>query len=79
MDEAATKTLVFFVNGKKVIDANPDPGETLLTYLRNKLRSPSTSDNFQVSSLKIALVSIDHCHYLLELFGTTFNLISFVW
>ena len=42
MDEAATKTLVFYVNGRKVIDSNPDPGETLLTYLRNKLRLAST-------------------------------------
>ncbi|XP_037955545.1 xanthine dehydrogenase-like [Teleopsis dalmanni] len=35
-----TKTssvLIFFVNGKKVIDANPDPECTLLTYLRDKL------------------------------------------
>ncbi|XP_023299280.2 xanthine dehydrogenase [Lucilia cuprina] len=31
-------TLIFFVNGKKVIDANPDPECTLLTYLREKLR-----------------------------------------
>ena len=40
-DEVVTTTLVFYVNGRKVIDSNPDPGETLLTYLRNKLRSPS--------------------------------------
>nr|P08793.1 RecName: Full=Xanthine dehydrogenase; Short=XD [Calliphora vicina] len=31
-------TLIFFVNGKKVIDTNPDPECTLLTYLREKLR-----------------------------------------
>ncbi|XP_013100301.2 xanthine dehydrogenase [Stomoxys calcitrans] len=31
-------TLVFFVNGKKVVDPNPDPECTLLTYLREKLR-----------------------------------------
>lgn len=29
--------LVFFVNGKKVIDPEPDPGVTLLFYLRKKL------------------------------------------
>ncbi|ALC47458.1 ry [Drosophila busckii] len=36
--EANTSVLVFFVNGKKVTDANPDPECTLLTYLREKLR-----------------------------------------
>ena len=30
--------LIFYVNSKKVVDENPDPGETLLSYLRNKLR-----------------------------------------
>ncbi|EDV93247.1 xanthine dehydrogenase [Drosophila grimshawi] len=35
---AKTSVLVFFVNGKKVIDSNPDPECTLLTYLREKLR-----------------------------------------
>ncbi|XP_039429165.1 xanthine dehydrogenase [Culex pipiens pallens] len=30
--------LVFFVNGKKVIEPNPDPECTLLVYLRDKLR-----------------------------------------
>ncbi|XP_039283580.1 xanthine dehydrogenase [Nilaparvata lugens] len=30
--------LVFFVNGKKVVDRNVDPEWTLLYYLRNKLR-----------------------------------------
>ncbi|XP_030559376.1 xanthine dehydrogenase [Drosophila novamexicana] len=34
----STSVLVFFVNGKKVIDSNPDPECTLLTYLREKLR-----------------------------------------
>ncbi|XP_055916968.1 xanthine dehydrogenase [Eupeodes corollae] len=29
--------LVFYVNGKKVIDSNPDPECTLLSYLREKL------------------------------------------
>ncbi|XP_047119344.1 xanthine dehydrogenase [Schistocerca piceifrons] len=33
-----TSTLVFFVNGRKVVDANVDPEWTLLYYLRNKLR-----------------------------------------
>nr|AAA29022.1 xanthine dehydrogenase (Xdh) [Drosophila pseudoobscura] len=33
-----TSELVFFVNGKKVTDTNPDPECTLLTYLRDKLR-----------------------------------------
>ncbi|XP_073814863.1 xanthine dehydrogenase-like [Musca autumnalis] len=33
-----SSTLVFFVNGKKVVDTNPDPECTLLTYLRDKLR-----------------------------------------
>ncbi|KAH8273140.1 hypothetical protein KR018_006412 [Drosophila ironensis] len=33
-----SSTLVFFVNGKKVIDPNPDPECTLLTYLREKLQ-----------------------------------------
>ena len=30
--------LIFYVNSKKVVDENPDPAETLLSYLRNKLR-----------------------------------------
>lgn len=30
-------SLIFFVNGKKVVDNNPDPECTLLTYLREKL------------------------------------------
>ncbi|XP_061745952.1 xanthine dehydrogenase/oxidase isoform X2 [Nerophis ophidion] len=29
--------LIFFVNGKKVVETNPDPDMTLLTYLRRKL------------------------------------------
>ncbi|XP_061897581.1 xanthine dehydrogenase/oxidase isoform X2 [Entelurus aequoreus] len=29
--------LVFFVNGKKVVETNPDPDMTLLTYLRTKV------------------------------------------
>ncbi|XP_053697545.1 xanthine dehydrogenase [Sabethes cyaneus] len=32
------QALIFFVNGKKVVDPNPDPECTLLTYLRDKLR-----------------------------------------
>jgi xanthine dehydrogenase/oxidase len=30
--------LIFFVNGKKVVDTSPDPATTLLSYLRMKLR-----------------------------------------
>ncbi|XP_055386170.1 xanthine dehydrogenase [Condylostylus longicornis] len=32
-----SSVLIFFVNGKKVKDPNPDPETTLLTYLRDKL------------------------------------------
>ena len=38
IEEPPLSSLVFFVNGKKVVDTMPDPGQTLLTYLRNKLR-----------------------------------------
>jgi len=38
LQEPPSSILVFFVNGKKVVDNNPDPAQTLLTYLRNKLR-----------------------------------------
>ena len=31
-------TLIFFVNGRKIVEPNPDPSQTLLTYLRNTLR-----------------------------------------
>uniref|UniRef100_A0A2A4K8J0 xanthine dehydrogenase n=2 Tax=Heliothis virescens TaxID=7102 RepID=A0A2A4K8J0_HELVI len=34
--------LVFFVNGKKVVEPNPDPEWTLLWYLRKKLRLTGT-------------------------------------
>ncbi|XP_038045060.1 xanthine dehydrogenase/oxidase-like [Patiria miniata] len=34
----AVDTLLFFCNGKKVVDHHVDPAMTLLTYLRNKLR-----------------------------------------
>ncbi|CAH0750288.1 unnamed protein product [Diatraea saccharalis] len=34
--------LVFFVNGKKVVEQNPDPEWTLLWYLRKKLRLTGT-------------------------------------
>lgn len=37
-DVACSNTLVFFVNGSKVEDANVDPECTLLVYLRTKLR-----------------------------------------
>ena len=36
--DSKSSTLIFFVNGKKIIDASPDPSTTLLTYLRNNLR-----------------------------------------
>lgn len=36
--EVKFSTLIFFVNGKKVTDNNPDPELTLLRYLREKLR-----------------------------------------
>uniref|UniRef100_A0A3B5R0H3 Xanthine dehydrogenase n=1 Tax=Xiphophorus maculatus TaxID=8083 RepID=A0A3B5R0H3_XIPMA len=29
--------LIFFVNGRKIVEKNPDPETTLLTYLRRKL------------------------------------------
>uniref|UniRef100_UPI003AAE3139 xanthine dehydrogenase/oxidase n=1 Tax=Centroberyx gerrardi TaxID=166262 RepID=UPI003AAE3139 len=32
-----TDELIFFVNGKKIVEKNPDPEMTLLTYLRRKL------------------------------------------
>ncbi|GAB0094386.1 Xanthine dehydrogenase [Sergentomyia squamirostris] len=31
-------TITFFVNGRKVVEPHPNPEETLLTYLRKKLR-----------------------------------------
>ncbi|XP_070578679.1 xanthine dehydrogenase/oxidase-like [Ptychodera flava] len=34
--------LVFFVNGKKIVESNADPEMTLLTYLRTKLRLTGT-------------------------------------
>ncbi|XP_069810295.1 xanthine dehydrogenase/oxidase isoform X2 [Dendropsophus ebraccatus] len=34
--------LIFFVNGKKVVEKNADPRMTLLTYLRRKLGLPGT-------------------------------------
>ncbi|XP_078504361.1 xanthine dehydrogenase/oxidase-like [Lissotriton helveticus] len=40
--ELPTDELVFFVNGKKVIEKNADPEMTLLTYLRRKLGLPGT-------------------------------------
>ncbi|XP_030369374.1 xanthine dehydrogenase [Scaptodrosophila lebanonensis] len=36
-ETVSNSVLVFFVNGKKVTNANPDPECTLLTYLREKL------------------------------------------
>nr|XP_033794956.1 xanthine dehydrogenase/oxidase [Geotrypetes seraphini] len=40
--EMTTDELVFFVNGKKVVETNADPEMTLLTYLRRKLGLPGT-------------------------------------
>ncbi|XP_050804387.1 xanthine dehydrogenase/oxidase isoform X3 [Gopherus flavomarginatus] len=40
--ERTTDQLVFFVNGKKVVEKNVDPETTLLTYLRRKLGLPGT-------------------------------------
>ncbi|XP_063588837.1 xanthine dehydrogenase/oxidase-like [Penaeus indicus] len=36
-DERFSDTLVFFVNGRKIVDSSVDAGCTLLTYLRTKL------------------------------------------
>ncbi|XP_077979675.1 xanthine dehydrogenase/oxidase-like [Glandiceps talaboti] len=36
-EEQSSDELVFYVNGRKVIDKNIDPETTLLSYLRNKL------------------------------------------
>ncbi|KAJ2950078.1 hypothetical protein O0L34_g11418 [Tuta absoluta] len=38
----AEKSLVFFVNGKKVVELEPDPEWTLLWYLRRKLQLTGT-------------------------------------
>ncbi|XP_053568605.1 xanthine dehydrogenase/oxidase [Bombina bombina] len=38
----STEELIFYVNGKKVIEKNADPKMTLLTYLRRKLGLPGT-------------------------------------
>nr|XP_057906870.1 xanthine dehydrogenase/oxidase [Doryrhamphus excisus] len=40
--ETAADELIFFVNGKKVVETNADPEMTLLTYLRTKLGLPGT-------------------------------------
>nr|AOE46690.1 xanthine dehydrogenase [Drosophila bipectinata] len=37
-ESQSSSVLVFFVNGKKITDPNPDPECTLLTYVREKLR-----------------------------------------
>ncbi|XP_077439045.1 xanthine dehydrogenase/oxidase [Vanacampus margaritifer] len=39
---SSSDDLVFFVNGKKVVESNADPDMTLLTYLRRKLGLPGT-------------------------------------
>ncbi|XP_063625134.1 xanthine dehydrogenase [Cydia splendana] len=41
IDEVST-VLVFYVNGKKVVEPNPDPEWTLLWYLRKRLRLTGT-------------------------------------
>ncbi|XP_053612796.1 xanthine dehydrogenase-like [Plodia interpunctella] len=40
--ENAENELIFFVNGKKVVEAKPDPEWTLLWYLRRKLQLTGT-------------------------------------
>lgn len=42
MTMSTTDSLVFFVNGQKVVENDPDPSMTLLTYLRTKLRLTGT-------------------------------------
>ncbi|GAB0088991.1 Xanthine dehydrogenase [Sergentomyia squamirostris] len=37
-DSMDSSILVFFVNGKKIVEEKPNPEETLLTYLRQRLR-----------------------------------------
>ncbi|XP_061157633.1 xanthine dehydrogenase/oxidase isoform X1 [Syngnathus typhle] len=39
---SSSDDLVFFVNGKKIVETNADPEMTLLTYLRRKLGLPGT-------------------------------------
>ncbi|KAK2160250.1 hypothetical protein LSH36_137g03002 [Paralvinella palmiformis] len=34
--EGEYATLIFYVNGQKIVEENPDPEETLLKYLRRK-------------------------------------------
>ncbi|XP_059609596.1 xanthine dehydrogenase [Phlebotomus argentipes] len=38
MELSQNNTLIFFVNGKKIVEPRPNPEETLLSYLREKLR-----------------------------------------
>ncbi|XP_017927344.2 aldehyde oxidase isoform X1 [Manacus vitellinus] len=40
--EAAAEELVFYVNGRKIIEKNADPEEMLLSYLRKRLRLTGT-------------------------------------
>ncbi|KAK6183872.1 hypothetical protein SNE40_006452 [Patella caerulea] len=42
MDGKSNQTLVFYVNGEKIIESQPDPKCTLLQYLRNKLTLTGT-------------------------------------
>ena len=52
MEAGEEGLLLFFVNGKKVKDANVDPEETLLYYLRNSLKLCGTKVK-QVQTKKI--------------------------
>ncbi|KAM4693535.1 xanthine dehydrogenase/oxidase isoform 2-T2 [Discoglossus pictus] len=40
--EKPSDELIFFVNGRKIVEKNADPSMTLLTYLRRKLGLPGT-------------------------------------
>ncbi|KAL5010812.1 hypothetical protein ScPMuIL_013117 [Solemya velum] len=44
MGEFQRDSLVFFVNGKKVVEENPDPALSLLHFLRRKLHLPGTKE-----------------------------------
>ncbi|XP_065100704.1 aldehyde oxidase 3-like [Paramisgurnus dabryanus] len=41
-DQTLKDGLIFYVNGKKITEKNPDPETTLLSYLRQKLRLTGT-------------------------------------
>lgn len=44
MEKAVNSVLIFYVNGKKVIEEKPDPRATLLQYLRRKLCLTGTKE-----------------------------------